>query len=79
KVSEADALLEKGGSVFQAVMLNIIMLQWSRAIDLAIKYNSYLEVVLGYRQKYLEKLGRKETDEKFLRRLGEVKIRIFRT
>ncbi|KIH58022.1 hypothetical protein ANCDUO_11782 [Ancylostoma duodenale] len=30
KVSEADSLLEKGGSVYRAVMLNIIMLRWSR-------------------------------------------------
>ncbi|KJH48737.1 WD domain, G-beta repeat protein [Dictyocaulus viviparus] len=74
KVSEADALLEKAGNVFQAIMLNIIMFRWSRAIDLAVKHNSYLEVVMGYRQRYLEKLGRKETEEKFIRHLGEVEI-----
>ncbi|KAL6734894.1 hypothetical protein Aduo_005385 [Ancylostoma duodenale] len=74
KVSEADSLLEKGGSVYRAVMLNIIMLRWSRALDIAVKHNQFLEVVIGYRQRYLEKLGREESDEKFLRYKGEVEI-----
>ncbi|RCN33708.1 hypothetical protein ANCCAN_20450 [Ancylostoma caninum] len=74
KVSEADSLLEKGGSVYRAVMLNIIMLRWPRALDIAVKHNQFLEVVIGYRQRYLEKLGREESDEKFLRYKGEVEI-----
>ncbi|EPB73396.1 hypothetical protein ANCCEY_07511 [Ancylostoma ceylanicum] len=74
KVSEADLLLEKGGSVYQAVMLNVIMLRWPRALDIAVKHNQFLEVVIGYRQRYLEKLGREESDEKFLRYKGEVEI-----
>ncbi|KAK5967559.1 Intraflagellar transport protein 80 [Trichostrongylus colubriformis] len=74
KINEAEALFERGRSIFQAVMLNIILLRWTRAIDLAIKHNSYLEIVMGYRQRYLEKLGRKETDKTFLRHMGEVEI-----
>ncbi|VDM83988.1 unnamed protein product, partial [Strongylus vulgaris] len=74
KVPEADNLLEKGGSIYRAVMLNIIMMRWSRALDIAVKHNAYLEVVMGYRQRYLEKLGREETDEKFIRHRGEVEI-----
>ncbi|VDL75069.1 unnamed protein product [Nippostrongylus brasiliensis] len=34
----------------------------------------HLEVVMGYRQQYLEKLGRKETDKAFLSHMGEVEI-----
>ncbi|ETN75681.1 hypothetical protein NECAME_12181 [Necator americanus] len=79
KVSEADSLLEKGGSVYQAIMLNVIMLRWSRALDLAIKYKSFLEIVMGFRQRYLEKLGREETDEKFLRHKGDVSGNRFRS
>ncbi|KAK6042744.1 hypothetical protein COOONC_19751, partial [Cooperia oncophora] len=52
-------------------MLNIIMMRWTRAIELAIKHNSYLDIVMGYRQRYLEKLGRKETDKTFLRYMGQ--------
>ncbi|VDN23637.1 unnamed protein product [Cylicostephanus goldi] len=74
KVPEADNLLEKGGNIYRAVMLNIIMMRWSRALDIALKHNAYLEVVMGYRQRYLEKLGREETDEKFIRQRGKVEI-----
>ncbi|CAJ0606800.1 unnamed protein product [Cylicocyclus nassatus] len=74
KVPEADNLLEKGGNIYRAVMLNIIMMRWSRALDIAVKHNAYLEVVMGYRQRYLEKLGREETDEKFIRQRGKVEI-----
>ncbi|VDO20936.1 unnamed protein product [Haemonchus placei] len=74
KIDEADALFERGKCIFEAVMLNIVMMRWARALDLAIKHKSYLEIVMGYRQKYLENLGRKETDERFLSHMREVEI-----
>jgi len=33
-----------------------------------------LDIVLGYRQRYLEKIGKKESDPRFLKHLSQVEI-----
>lgn len=43
-------------------------------MELALKHNEYLEIVMGYRQRYLDKLGRKETEKVFLSHQGEVRV-----
>ena len=48
--------------------------QFQRALELAIKSGTHLDTVLGYRQRYLELLGRKEIDPKFLKHLSQVEI-----
>uniref|UniRef100_A0A8R1TQ96 Intraflagellar transport protein 80 homolog n=1 Tax=Onchocerca volvulus TaxID=6282 RepID=A0A8R1TQ96_ONCVO len=71
---DADAMLVQNGHFFRAIMLNISLFRWQRALELAIKYKMHLETVIGYRQKYLQETGRKETDQNFLRHQSEVEI-----
>jgi hypothetical protein len=43
-------------------------------LELALKSGTHLDSVLGYRQRYLDLLGRKEKDPKFLKHLSQVEI-----
>ncbi|CAJ0577348.1 unnamed protein product, partial [Mesorhabditis spiculigera] len=74
KISDADAMLERTGNPFRAIMLNISTFRWSRALDLAIKHKMHVDTVLGYRQQYLDEFGKRETDQKFLEQLSKYEI-----
>ncbi|GMT04173.1 hypothetical protein PENTCL1PPCAC_26347, partial [Pristionchus entomophagus] len=74
KTTEADTMLEKTGHSFRALMLNITSFKWDRALDIAVKKPDLLEIVIGYRQKYLQEMGRQETNEKFLKYQSQVEI-----
>ncbi|VDN53941.1 unnamed protein product [Dracunculus medinensis] len=73
-ISKAESMFIQSGDFFKAIMLNISMFRWQRALELAIKYNMHLDTVIGYRQKFLQEFGRKETDKTFLQHLSEVEI-----
>ncbi|EFA04099.2 intraflagellar transport protein 80 homolog [Tribolium castaneum] len=62
---EAEAILLHNGMVFQAIYSNIQMHNWRRALDLAIKHKTHIDTVLFLRQKYLDSLGKPESDNKF--------------
>ncbi|GMT31555.1 hypothetical protein PFISCL1PPCAC_22852 [Pristionchus fissidentatus] len=74
KTAEADVILEKAGHAFRALMLNVTAFKWDRAIEIAIKHPDLLEVVIGYRQRYLQEMGRQETIDKFLKYQSQVEI-----
>lgn len=38
----------------------------TRALELAVKHKTHVDTVLAYRQKFLQKFGRKETNKRFL-------------
>lgn len=71
---EAEAALLKAGRFFKAIMLNLGIFRFDRALELALKFDSHLDTVLGYRQRYLALLGRKENDPKYLKHLSQVEI-----
>ncbi|KAI1722949.1 intraflagellar transport protein 80 like protein [Ditylenchus destructor] len=71
---EADMALVQNGRLFRAIMANLAMFKFDRALELAIKSQTHLDTVLGYRQRYLEQTGRKESDPKFLKYLSQVEI-----
>ncbi|GMR32599.1 hypothetical protein PMAYCL1PPCAC_02794 [Pristionchus mayeri] len=74
KTTEAEVMLEKAGHPFRALMLSITTFKWDRALDIALKNRDLLEIVFGYRQKYLQEMGRQETNEKFLKYQSQVEI-----
>ncbi|ULU13491.1 hypothetical protein L3Y34_016178 [Caenorhabditis briggsae] len=74
KLADADTILERNGQGFRAMMLNIQMFKWKRALVLAGKDKDWIEVVMGYREKYLKNCGQKETDPQFLKMMSEVEI-----
>ena len=71
-----DALLNfsQNGFIFRAIMTYLSLFQFDKALDLAVKNKTHIDTVLGYRQRYLEKTERKESDPKYLKQLAEVEI-----
>ena len=66
--AEAEEILlqAKPRLLYRAIKMNIRLFRWTRALNLAEQYKSHVDTVLGYRQKYLEQFGKKETHNKFL-------------
>lgn len=48
------------------------LFRWSRALELAMQHKTHVDTVLGYRQKYLRRSGKEETDKRFLQLAAEV-------
>eukprot|EP00753_Platysulcus_tardus_P016304 PLAT5593.1.p1 GENE.PLAT5593.1~~PLAT5593.1.p1 ORF type:complete len:772 (-),score=389.49 PLAT5593.1:1637-3952(-) len=60
--------------VFRAIMMNISLFRWERALDLAITHRTHVDTVLGHRGKFLAKFGKEETDARFAQYAEEVPI-----
>ena len=58
--------------VYRAIKLNIRMFRWQRALQIATSNNVHLDTVLAYRQRYLNDLGRAETDKQFQQYMQKV-------
>lgn len=65
-VEEAENLLMQNGLIYRAIMANIHLHNWNRALDLATKNRTHIDTVLFYRNQYLEALQKSETHEKFI-------------
>ncbi|XP_053728928.1 intraflagellar transport protein 80 homolog [Synchiropus splendidus] len=67
QVLEAEATLLQAGLVYQAIQINIDLFCWERALELAVKHKTHVDTVLAYRERFLQKFGRKETNKTFLK------------
>nr|XP_042706164.1 intraflagellar transport protein 80 homolog [Chrysemys picta bellii] len=65
-IQDAEMLLLQAGLIYQAIQVNINLYNWDRALELAVKHKTHVDTVLGYRQKFLEDFGKKETNTRFL-------------
>ncbi|XP_048718711.1 intraflagellar transport protein 80 homolog isoform X2 [Caretta caretta] len=65
-IQDAEMLLLQAGLIYQAIQVNISLYNWDRALELAVKHKTHVDTVLGYRQKFLEDFGKKETNKRFL-------------
>ncbi|KAL3846590.1 hypothetical protein ACJMK2_017565 [Sinanodonta woodiana] len=63
---DAEAILLTAGLIFRAIMLNIQLYNWDRALELAVKHKTHVDTVLGFRKKHLENFQKKETNKRFL-------------
>eukprot|EP00033_Pygsuia_biforma_P003426 GCRY01003755.1.p1 GENE.GCRY01003755.1~~GCRY01003755.1.p1 ORF type:complete len:862 (+),score=264.97 GCRY01003755.1:209-2794(+) len=63
---EAEQILVQAGLVFRAIKMHVNMFNWERALELAVRHRTQVEMVLGFRQKYLDQFGQKETSKRFL-------------
>lgn len=63
---DAESILLTAGLIFRAIMLNIQLYNWDRALELAVKHKTHVDTVLGYRQRYLERFDKKEKNKRFL-------------
>lgn len=67
-VDEAERMLLQASPplLYRLIKLNLTLYRHSRALELAIRYKTCVDVVCYYRAKYLESFGRDESDPKFL-------------
>ncbi|KRX22523.1 Intraflagellar transport protein 80 -like protein [Trichinella nelsoni] len=65
-VTKAEQMLLQKRSFLNAIMLNVHLNRWPRALDIALKNKVYVDVVAGLRQKYLEEENKPETINSFL-------------
>ncbi|XP_076002159.1 intraflagellar transport protein 80 homolog [Genypterus blacodes] len=73
-VQEAEATLLQAGLIYQAIQININLFNWERALELAVKHKTHVDTVLAYRQRFLQKFGRKETNKRFLQYAEGVEV-----
>lgn len=71
---DAEGILLQSGLYFRAIMMNITLYNWDHALDLAVKHKTNVDTVLAFRQKYMDAMGRKETNKKFLQYADQVEI-----
>ncbi|XP_064614881.1 intraflagellar transport protein 80 homolog [Liolophura sinensis] len=63
---DAEAILLQAGLVFRAILLNVQLYNWDRALELAVKHKTHVDTVLGFRARYLENFDKRETNKRFL-------------
>lgn len=63
---EAENILLQAGQVYRAIMMWINVFQWERALDIATKYKAHADMVIYFRDKYLQTIGRKENNKRFI-------------
>lgn len=71
---EAEKILLQASPplAYRAINMNITLFRWNRALDLALKYKTHVDTVLGYRQRYLDEFQRDETLPKFIQYFNQV-------
>ena len=76
-IKEAESILIQNGFILRAIVLNLQLFKWERALELALKYdkdNNFVELVQAYRQRYLDRVGKNETLHSFRQISNEVNI-----
>ncbi|XP_072320219.1 intraflagellar transport protein 80 homolog [Eucyclogobius newberryi] len=74
QVQEAEAVLLQAGLIYQAIQVNIDLFNWERALELAVKHKTHVDTVLAFREKFLQKFGRKESNKRFLQYAEGVEV-----
>jgi intraflagellar transport protein 80 len=60
--------------VYRAVKMNIRFYRWTRALDIAVKFRTHVDTVLGYRQRFLDQFQKTEADPKFIQYASQVSL-----
>ena len=71
---DAENMLLQAGLTFRAILLNIYLHQWERALDLAIKHKTHVDTALAYRLKYLARCDKEENNDKYIQYMKEVDV-----
>ena len=64
-IAEAEQIFIQNKLYYRAIKLNIKLFRWERALELALNFKLHIDTVLGYRKKYLESIGKEESNKKF--------------
>lgn len=73
---EAERILLQSNppQISSAVKMNVNLFRWGRALDLALKHKCDVDLVLAYRQQYLNEFDQVERDPKFVQIASQVNI-----
>ena len=71
---DAENILLQGGLIFRAILLNVYLHQWDKALDLAVKHKTHVDTVLAYRLKHINRFDKEEHLKKYIEYMKEVEI-----
>ena len=72
--ADAETILLQAGLTFRAILMNIHLHQWEKALDLSIKHKTHVDTVLAYRIKHLQRCDAEETIDKYNAYMKEVEV-----
>ena len=72
--ADAETILLQAGLTFRAILMNIHLHQWEKALDLSIKHKTHVDTVLAYRIKHLQRCDAEETIDKYNAYMKEVDV-----
>lgn len=71
-IEEALQILLSAKLYYRAIKLYIKLYRWEKALDLALQTKTHVATVVGYRQRYLQKIKKEEWLTKFQKISSEV-------
>lgn len=76
RIDQAESILLSAQPPFswRAIEMNLILHKYERALEIAQQYRSHVDTVAYYRNLYLQKFNRKETNSKFLQLASTVNL-----
>lgn len=74
KFEEAEQILVSARLFYRAIKLNIKSYKWERALDIALQHTTHVDTVVAYRQRFLQRQNKKETNEKFLKYSKDIEV-----
>ena len=70
---EAESILLQAGLIYRAIMMNVNLYAWDRALELAVTHKTHIDTVLYHRSNFLRSSNRIEGHAKFLA-LKEIEV-----
>jgi len=72
--NEALNHLLANGRIYRAIKLNIRLHKWTEALELAVKHQTHVDTVLYYRNRHLEQMNHRETNDQFKQWENQVEV-----
>eukprot|EP01083_Nonionella_stella_P059430 155478_1 len=73
-IKSAENILLHNDLIYRAIELNLRLLKFERALQIAVDHNTHLETVIGMRNKYLQEIQKEENIELFVKYNNEIEI-----
>jgi len=73
---EAERILLQASPplVYRAVKMNIKLHRWDRALEIGAKFQSHVDTVLGFRQRFLQQFNKIESKQRFIQYASKVSV-----
>ena len=72
KVNEAEQIYTQNKHYYRAIRMHIDGYRWERALKLARDFKCHLDIVVAFRKKYLERIGKEEDNRELKNAAQEV-------